>query len=133
MLPLQILVFRNVRHSSLIGLTTPLTTFFSFFLPPTPSFRQKLVVFSGMADGWMKSIKTRHLLSSLWTLRQEVLDHPNVNHTLAKWSWSCSPVGHLHYLSVRESILFCSFPCYQKVIFQNRKTKPNVQSFGCRI
>lgn len=55
-------------------------------------------MFSGMAENWMKSIRTQHPLSSLWTLRQEGLDHPNVNHTLAKWAWGAFPVGHLHYL-----------------------------------
>lgn len=55
-------------------------------------------MFSGMAEDWMRSIRTQHPLSSLWTLSQEGLDHPNVNHTLAKWAWGAFLVGHLHYL-----------------------------------
>lgn len=93
--------------------------FFSF-----PSIREELVMFSGVAEDWMKSIRTQHLLSSAWTLRQEGSDHPNVNHTLAKWAWVLFLWSICTILSVREPVLFySSSPCYQKFIFQ--KEKPN--------
>lgn len=102
--------------------TTPslITTPFSF----SPSIREELVMFSGVAEDWMKSIRTQHLLSSAWTLRQEGSDHPNVNHTLAKWAWVLFLWSICTILSVREPVLFySSSPCYQKFIFQ--KEKPN--------
>lgn len=134
MLSVLVLLFRNTRHSPLIApllLSPPL---FSVFL-----HQRKVSRVFRTTEDWMRTVRTQHPLPSLWTLRQEGSDHPNVNHPLAKQAWVLFLWGICTILSVRESVLFCSsspwppeifFCCF---FFQNRKTKPNVQSFGCRI
>lgn len=51
---------RNSPHSSL--------STHHLFSPFFPSFRQKLVVFPGVVEDWLKRIRTQHPLSPLWTL-----------------------------------------------------------------
>lgn len=127
-----VLAFRNIRHSSLIAPLLLSPRLFSIFL-----HQRKVSRVFRMAEDWMRTFRTQHPLSSLWTLRQEGSDHPNVNHPLAKGAWVLFLWGICTILSVREPVLFhSSSPCHQKFFFfffQNRKTKPNVQSFGCRI
>lgn len=100
-----------------------------FFFLPHPPFRQKLVKFSGMAEDWMKSIRTQHLLSSLWTLRQEGLDHPNMNHTPAKWAWGAFPVGHLHYL-VSEGVYAAPLLATRNSFFRTEKPNQMYRALG---